>query len=92
MTTFCLIHSSGQGPEGWKLVADELARRGHGVLTPAFDLERSDEGLAFHAATIVRALERSGCPAPPSQPITYTESRSRPSGNRSKASFLRSMG
>ena len=24
MTAYCLIHGSGQGPEGWKLVADEL--------------------------------------------------------------------
>jgi hypothetical protein len=24
MTAFCLIHGSGQGPEGWKLLLHEL--------------------------------------------------------------------
>ena len=60
MTTFCLIHSSGQGPEGWKLLVQELDRRGHRVRTPAFDVSRTDEGLVCHAETIVEALRRSG--------------------------------
>lgn len=60
MTSYCLIHGSGQGPEGWKLLAEELERRGHRVLTPAFDLSRPDDPLAWHAGTIVDALERSG--------------------------------
>jgi hypothetical protein len=34
MTAFCLIHSSGQGPEGWKLLVQELESRGHRALTP----------------------------------------------------------
>lgn len=59
MTAYCLVHGSGQGPEGWKLLAHELQRRGHLVLTPAFEVDRTDEGLAFHAETIVQALERS---------------------------------
>lgn len=60
MTTFCLMHSSGQGPAGWKLLIDELEQRGHHALTPAFHLDRTDEGLRFHAETIVEALNVSG--------------------------------
>jgi pimeloyl-ACP methyl ester carboxylesterase len=55
------MHSSGQGPEGWRLLVDELEKRGYGTLTPAFQLDRADEGQAFHANTIVEALENSGC-------------------------------
>ena len=61
MTTFCLMHSSGQGPAGWKLLLDELERRGHCALTPAFELDRTDESAAYHAQTIVEALNQSGC-------------------------------
>src|SRR6266700_1963524 len=60
MTTFCLIHGSGQGPEGWKLLVHELEQLGHSVLTPAFHLNRTDEGAAWHADTIVEWLKSSG--------------------------------
>jgi len=60
MTSYCLIHGSGQGPEGWKLLVQELERRGHRVLTPALDVNRTDKGLVWHAETLVEALERSG--------------------------------
>jgi pimeloyl-ACP methyl ester carboxylesterase len=60
MTAYCLIHGSGQGPDGWKLLVRELEQRGHRVLTPAFQVSRTDEGLAWHADTIVQALNRSG--------------------------------
>jgi len=59
-TTFCLMHSSGQGPQGWKLLVDELQRRGHPALTPAFDITKTDEGAEFHAGTIIEALMESG--------------------------------
>jgi pimeloyl-ACP methyl ester carboxylesterase len=59
MTAYCLIHGSGQGPDGWKLLVDELERRDHRVITPAFQVNKTDEGLAWHADTIVRALDRS---------------------------------
>src|SRR5262245_61863647 len=59
-TSYCLIHGSGQGPGGWKLLVDELERRGHRVLTPAFDLSRTDEGAAWHAGKLVEALEGFG--------------------------------
>jgi pimeloyl-ACP methyl ester carboxylesterase len=58
------MHSSGQGPEGWRLLREELERRGHRVLAPAFRVNRSDEGLLYHAATIVEALEQSGFDRP----------------------------
>jgi hypothetical protein len=60
MTTFCLIHGSGQGPEGWRLLKDELERRGHRVLAPAFDMSARDQGAAWHADTLVATLRGSG--------------------------------
>lgn len=60
MSSYFLIHSSGHGPEGWELLAQELERRGHRVLAPAMRVDRVDEGLAWHADTLVEALERSG--------------------------------
>jgi pimeloyl-ACP methyl ester carboxylesterase len=60
MTTFCLIPGSGQTPEGWGLLKHELEARGHGVLTPAFCLSATEEGAAWHAGTLVKALKRSG--------------------------------
>lgn len=59
-TTFCLMHSSGQGPQGWKLVVEELERHGHSAITPAFDLAKTDEGALFHAETIIQALREPG--------------------------------
>jgi hypothetical protein len=47
MSSYCLIHSSGRGPEGWKLLAQELERRGHRVLTPALDVSRFTERNRF---------------------------------------------
>jgi pimeloyl-ACP methyl ester carboxylesterase len=60
VASYALIHGSGQGPAGWRLVVEELERRGHRVFTPAFDVSRTDEGLLFHAETIVEQLRRSG--------------------------------
>jgi len=60
MTTFCLMHSSGQGPEGWKFLVEELESRGHRALTPAFEVDRVDQGLLYHTDTIVQALQASG--------------------------------
>ena len=60
MSSYCLLHSSGQGPKGFELLVRQLERRGHRVLTPAFDVSRTDEGLVYHAETIVETLRRSG--------------------------------
>ena len=60
MTTYCLIHGSGQGPDGWRLLVEELERRGHRALTPAFDLSRTDKGAAWHAERLVEELKGFG--------------------------------
>jgi pimeloyl-ACP methyl ester carboxylesterase len=60
MASYCLIHGSGQGPDGWNLLARELETRGHSVFTPAFQVSKTDKGLAWHADTIVNALNGSG--------------------------------
>jgi pimeloyl-ACP methyl ester carboxylesterase len=62
VTAYCLIHGSGQGPEGWRLLVNELERRGHHALTPAFQLTRTAEGAAWHAETIVEQLKGLGQP------------------------------
>jgi hypothetical protein len=59
MSTFCLIHSSGQGPGGWRLLAERLEDRGHHVLTPAFRVSETDKGAAWHAETLAEELRRS---------------------------------
>ena len=58
MTAFCLIHGSGQGPEGWKLLVHELEQRGHSVLTPAFILDRNEisDGYRERAAIEVEVF------------------------------------
>jgi len=38
MSFFCLIHGGAHGPEGWKLLAQELEQRGHRVLSTALPL------------------------------------------------------
>ena len=58
MTAYCRIHGSGQGPEGWKLLVHELEQRGHTVLTPALEVNRTDQGLIWHAETIETAIAR----------------------------------
>lgn len=64
MASFCLIHGSGQGPAGWKLLVQELERHGHRVLTPALTVSRADECLDWHADTLAEALEGSGFHTP----------------------------
>jgi pimeloyl-ACP methyl ester carboxylesterase len=60
MTTFCLLHSSGQGPGGWKLLSEQLQDRGHEVLAPAFRVGETDKGAAWHARTLVEQLRQTG--------------------------------
>jgi len=63
MGLYCLIHSSGQGPDGWQLVVEQLEMRGHNVMTPGLVVKHADQGLAYHAGTLVDALDRSGFPS-----------------------------
>ncbi len=74
MTTFCLIHGSGQGPEGWRLLAQALTVRGHRVLTPAFDIQATGEGAAWHADRLVESLVHFE--AKPSETICVAHSAS----------------
>ena len=41
MSSYCLLRSSGQGPEGWEPLVQQLERRGHRALTPAFHVSRT---------------------------------------------------
>lgn len=59
MTTFCLLHSSGQGPDGWKLLTERLEHRGHHVITPAFRVTETDKGASWHAQALVEQLRQS---------------------------------
>ena|SRR5689334_9132769 len=60
MSVFCLIHSSGQGPHGWKLLADHLEKDGHHVIIPAFRVSETDKSAAWHAESLVEELRHSG--------------------------------
>lgn len=60
MAVFCIIHSSGQGPEGYRLLSEQLEDRGHGVLRPAFRVAETDKGAAWHAEHLVNQLRQSG--------------------------------
>ncbi len=62
MTAFCLLHSGGQGPSGWRLLSGYLEDRGHQVLTPAFRVSETDKGAAWHAQALSEELDQSGCP------------------------------
>ena len=61
MATFCLLHSSGQGPGGWRLLTGHLEDRGHHVITPAFRISETDKGAAWHAQALVEELRQSAC-------------------------------
>lgn len=63
MTTFCLLHSSGQGPSGWRLLSEHLENRGHRVLTPAFRVTETDKSAAWHAQALAEDLGRSSYPS-----------------------------
>ena len=60
MTTFCLIHSSGQGPSGWKLLTAELVARGHDTITPAFRVSETNKSAEWHAQALVKDLRQTG--------------------------------
>ena len=73
MAIFCLIHSSGQGPSGWRLLAQCLEDRGHHVLAPAFQVSETDKGSAWHAEALAEELRRSGYQ--PSEMVCVAHSR-----------------
>ena len=62
MTTYVLIHSPLVGPLTWARVAEELERRGVGVVTPTLTTDPAGEPPYWrqHVAQVVRAVEGVG--------------------------------
>lgn len=58
MTTFALIHGSGDGGWAWNLVQRELRRRGHEAVAPDLPTDRSDTTWDDCVDVIVHAVGR----------------------------------
>lgn len=58
MATFCLVHSSVQGPSGWALLADALEDRGHRAIMPDLGDVDPDSGSLAYAEVIADAVEK----------------------------------
>ncbi len=56
MAMFCLIHGGGGSAESWKLVREELTRRGHASVTPALPLDRPEASGSDYAEEIARQV------------------------------------
>jgi pimeloyl-ACP methyl ester carboxylesterase len=60
LTTFCLIHGSGQDSRVWQLLEDDLRARGHVVVTPNMPANEPDAGAQRYAMTAADSLSSSG--------------------------------
>ncbi len=62
MTTYVLLHSPLVGPLTWSLVAEELRRRGEGVVLPTLTTDSAGEPPYWrqHVAQVARAVEEVG--------------------------------
>jgi pimeloyl-ACP methyl ester carboxylesterase len=58
MSTFVLIHGSGDVGWSWHLVERELRRLGHDAVAPDLPCDDDTAGLKEYAATVVRAIGR----------------------------------
>ncbi|WP_306362139.1 alpha/beta fold hydrolase [Nocardia sp. CC227C] len=56
MSTFVLVHGAGDGGWSWHVVAAELRRRGHDVVTPDLPADDDSVGLDGYADTVVEAV------------------------------------
>ena len=56
MTTFALIHGSGDGGDAWDLVRDALRERGHEALAPDLPTDRDDATWDDCVETVVQAV------------------------------------
>ncbi|MBK8097302.1 MAG: hypothetical protein IPK26_09350 [Planctomycetes bacterium] len=56
MTTFVLVHGSGQNAACWTRVAAHLRALGHHAIAPELPKTAADMGLAAHAAVIAHAV------------------------------------
>jgi pimeloyl-ACP methyl ester carboxylesterase len=59
LTTFCLIHGSTQGPQGWQLLKSELIAAGHVVVTPAMPTNEPRAGAMQYAQAVADAVAAS---------------------------------
>lgn len=59
MTTFCLIHGSGQDSRVWQLLENELTARGHVVATPKMPMNEPDVGAQHYALAAAGSLSSS---------------------------------
>lgn len=57
MSLFCLVHGSTQSPEGWKLLAAELRRCGHQIISVDLPVDQPDAGADHYAKCVGSALE-----------------------------------
>lgn len=57
MTSFVLVHGSGQSAVSWSRVADLLRARGHAVATPELPKRATDWKLMDHARAIADAID-----------------------------------
>jgi pimeloyl-ACP methyl ester carboxylesterase len=58
MATFCLIHSSVQGPDGWSLLVDALEQRGHRSITPDLGKVHPESLALAYAEAVAGTLKR----------------------------------
>jgi alpha/beta hydrolase family protein len=56
MATFLLLHGAGANPWYWHLVAPELRRHGHDVVTPTFPCDDDRAGLPDYVDAAVEAI------------------------------------
>src|SRR5665213_118499 len=56
MSTFCLVHGSAQGPNGWDRLVPELEALGHRCVCVDLPTDQPEMGAAGYAGVIARAL------------------------------------
>jgi len=56
MSIFCLVNGSTQNPLCWKLLASELKKRGHQVVTPSLPVDEPNSSGTRYAEVIAHAL------------------------------------
>lgn len=59
MALFCLVHGSTQSAAGWKLLKNELQKRGHETICATLPADTPEAGGMEYAEIISRALENT---------------------------------
>lgn len=60
MSIFCLVNGSTQNPLCWKLLAPELEKHGHQIITPSLPVDEPNASGTKYAEFIAQALEDQG--------------------------------